>query len=371
MNALLVAQRDESAAGKKPDSVEKPASEAATTSRQAAGPDPFERWFQYFKENRPTSENVRRTVSQLLERKQYEQIVAFLKAALANGQSEPWMYDILAMSMRLADYPQDVIERVLISRVDLSPSDTDGLLYSARFLTQLDASASALRVYQEAARLSPSQAEPYVLGLKLAKKLKDASGIQWASSGILTHVWGRGFERHHQNAEDESVDAQQALRRDGRNAEADQMAAALTEAKRRDLIVRVEWSGDGDLDLLVEEPCGAKCSTHNPRTAGGGAFTHDGYGPRPDNCYEEYVCASGQKGDYRATIELIDGNVVGKSFRVTWIRYRGSKNEQVRTETYRLDKPRRIIRFTLNEGRRTEPVPGLPLPAKNDSAANE
>ncbi|MBI1310245.1 hypothetical protein GC176_02975 [bacterium] len=307
-------------------------------------------------------------MSQLLERKQYEQIVAFLQAALANGQSEPWMFDILAMSMRLADFPQDEIQRVLMSRVDLSPTDIDGLLYSARFLTQLDAPSAALSVYQEAVRLSPSQAEPYLQGLKLATKLKDAEAIQWASSGILTQVWGRGFERQHKNAEDTSLDTQQVLRREGRNAEADRMAAALQEAKRRDLIVRVEWSGDGDLDLTVEEPCGTKCSTHDPQTAGGGAFTHDGYGPKPDNCFEEYVCVRGQKGDYRATIEHVDGNIVGKSFRVTWIRYRGSKSEQVKSETYRLDQPRRVIRFTLNEGRRTELVPDRPLPAASNKS---
>ncbi len=330
------------------------------------GPPVSDHWFKYFAENRPASEDVRRTVSQLLEAQKYEEIVAFLNAALANSQSEPWMYDILAMAMRLGDYPQDEIQRVLLSRVDLSPTDIDGLLYSARFLTKLDASASALRVYQEASRVSPAKAEPYVLGLKLAQKLKDAQGIQWASSGVLTHIWGRGFERHHQNAEDASLDMQRALRRDGHHEQADQLAAALTEAKRRDLVVRVEWSGDGDLDLEVEEPCGTKCSTHNSQTAGGGAFTHDGYGPRPENCFEEYVCVSGEKGDYRAVVEHVDGNIVGKSFRVTWIRYRGSKSEQVRSESYRLDKPRRVIRFTLNEGRRTNLVPGLLVPVAQE-----
>lgn len=331
--------------------------------RRRVGPLVSDHWFKYFAENRPSSEDVRRTVSQLLEAQKYEEIVAFLNAALANSQSEPWMYDILAMAMRLADFPEDSIQRVLLSRVDLSPTDVDGLLYSARFLTQLNASASAFRVYQEAARVSPAQAEPYVLGLKLARKLKDPQAIQWASSGILTRVWGHGFERHHQNAEDASMDAQQTLRRADRASEADKLAAALKEAKRRDLIVRVEWSGDGDLDLTIGEPCGTKCSTHNPQTAGGGAFTHDGYGPKPENCFEEYVCVAGEKGDYRATIEHIEGNIVGKAFRVTWIRYRGSENEQVKTETFRLDKPRRVIRFTLNEGRRKKLVPGLPVPA--------
>jgi hypothetical protein len=336
-----------------------------------AGPPVSDHWYKYFAENRPASEDVRRTVSQLLEAQKHEEIVAFLNAALANSQSEPWMYDILAMAMRLADYPQDQIQRVLLSRVDLSPTNVEGLLYSARFLTQLDASAAAFRVYQEAARVSPSQAEPYVLGLKLARKLKNPQAVQWASSGILTHVWGRGFERHHENAEDASLDTQRALRRDGQNEQADQLAAALAEARRRDLIVRVEWSGDGDLDLEVEEPCGSKCSTHNPQTAGGGAFTHDGYGPKPENCFEEYVCVAGEKGDYRATIEHIDGNIVGKSFRVTWIRYRGSKTEQVRSETYRLDKSRRVIRFSLNEGRRTELVPGLPVPVAREARSED
>ncbi|MHC4875208.1 MAG: hypothetical protein ACYTGL_01840 [Planctomycetota bacterium] len=354
---VLVAQRE--------------ATESQSRPKREAGPSPFEHWFQYFKQNRPPADDLRRVVAKLLEAKQYEQIVAFLQAALANGQAEPWMFDVLAMAMRLADYPQAEIQRVLMSRVDLSPTDIDGLLYSAAFLSRLEASQAALRVYQEAARLAPSRPEPYVLGLKLARSLKDAKGIQWAASGILTSVWVRGFERHHQTAEDALLDKQQELNRAGQNKDAEELAAALAEAKRRDLIVRVEWSGDGDLDLTVEEPCGAKCSTHNPQTAGGGAFTHDGYGPEPDNCFEEYVCVRGSKGDYRATIEHIDGNIVGKSFRVTWIRYRGSENEQSKTETYRLDKPRRVIRFTLNDGRRTELVPGLPVPGENVSADDD
>lgn len=332
------------------------------TGRKKAGPTTRERWFEYFRNNQPDSEDLRRTAAQLLERERYGEIVRFLQAALAAGQSEPWMYDILAMAMRLSEFPDSEIQRVLMSRVDLAPTDVDGLLHSARFLVQLDATAAALRVYREAARLSPAQAEPYVLGLKLAQKLQDDQGIEWACRGILTHVWGKGFRKHHERAEDTMQDVILKLRREGSDRKADRLMAALVEAKRRDLTVRVEWAGDGDLDLTVREPCGTECSTHNPRTAGGGAFTHDGYGPRSENCYEEYVCVKGEPGDYRAIIQHIDGNIVGKSFRVTWIRYQGSENEQVRTETYRLDKPRRVIRFTLNHGRRTGPVPGLELP---------
>ena len=65
----------------------------------------------------------------------------------------------------------------------------------------------------------------------------------------------------------------------------------MAKARVRDLIVRLRWTGDADLDLSVEEPSGATASCQEPITRGGGVHRHDGYGPDPRNCYEEYYPA--------------------------------------------------------------------------------
>ena len=40
-------------------------------------------------------------------------------------------------------------------------------------------------------------------------------------------------------------------------------------------------------------------------------LTHDGYGPMPANCYEEYVCAFGPPGDYHLRVRRAWGKIVG------------------------------------------------------------
>ena len=47
------------------------------------------------------------------------------------------------------------------------------------------------------------------------------------------------------------------------------------QALVRDCVVVVSWTGDADIDLLVEEPTGTVCSFRNPRTTGGGLMLGD------------------------------------------------------------------------------------------------
>ncbi len=67
------------------------------------------------------------------------------------------------------------------------------------------------------------------------------------------------------------------LRKEGKTAEADDFRKSLDEAQPRDCLVKVTWTGEADVDLMVEEPTGAVASFQHPRTAGGGVMLGDAY----------------------------------------------------------------------------------------------
>ena len=283
---------------------------------------------------------------------EHEHVVAAIEAALLNGQSQPWMYDVLALSMRIIGRSKEDIERVLLSRVDFTAGDVPNMIYSAAHLTRFGGYKQALRLYRQASKLEPTRPEPYVFALKLARREKDFDAIGWAASGILTYAWTRGRKSLHQMAEDAALEAEQELLKQGQVEKARELKQVMSEARKRDLILQLTWSGDGDLDLIVEEPLGTICSFANPESRGGGVLTHDGYGPNPKNCYEEYVCAFGLPGTYRAKIKHVSGNIVGKRAQLTIIRYQGTPDELVRTHTLTLGKKDKVVRMSLNEGRR-------------------
>jgi hypothetical protein len=336
--------------------VQGPAGPPLPLAKDTGDVDEF--WFDYFKKRKPSPNEIAKSVSELHRRKRYDHVIALINAALIHGQSQPWMYDVLAMSMKLDKRPAEDIERAMMSRVDSSATDVTSLLFAAAFLVRLEGPEQALHLYRQASRIDPTRPEPYLLGLKIAQKLKDYESIQWAVIGTLTHAWTKDRKQRHLAAKDAAVDAQKALVTAGRIKDSEKFKAAVADANRRDLVLRLEWAGDGDLDLEIEEPLGTKCSLNNPISAGGGVYIRDGYGPKRENCYEEYVCVKGLSGDYRAKIHLTSGNVVGKTCRLTIVRYLGSAEEITRKLDVPLDKTTKTVRLTLHEGRRKALGPG-------------
>src|SRR6185436_3360989 len=86
------------------------------------------------------------------------------------------------------------------------------------------------------------------------------------------------------------------LRADGRTQEADAFQAKLDQAALRDCVVKVSWTGDADVDIMVEEPTGTVCSAMNPRTTGGGVLLGDTFARNHGTAEaysETYVCPKG------------------------------------------------------------------------------
>lgn len=315
---------------------------------------PEEMWEEYFTEGKPSGAAVRRALNKLHSKGQHEHVIACIQAAIIQGQAKPWMYEVLALSMEIVGKPKEEIERVLLSRVDFTASDVSSMIYSAAYLVRFGGERQALRLYRQASQLDPTRPEPYALGLKLATQLKDHEAIRWAASGILTSVWSDGYEDLHRQAENAAADSRKELLQADRSLEVEALDRALSEARRQDLVIKLTWAGDGDLDLIVEEPQGTICSFESPRTRGGGILVHDGAGPSAKNAYEEYRCPFGFPGDYKVRIRHVVGNVVGKRASLTVTQYRGAENEVSRTFTVSLDEQDKSIRVPLAAGRRKE-----------------
>ena len=263
------------------------------------------------------------------------------------------MYEVLALSMEIKQYPQPEIERVVMSLSDFGTPNFGSMTYSAAYLVRLGRDAAGLKLYRQASRMLPEQPEPYVLGLRLARKLKDIDAVEWAATGVLQYAWTKDYKTLHREANNAVAESLQVLSKRGDAERARTMKAAVNAARQRDLIVRLVWSGPGDLDLIVEEPSRGVCSFEQPETPGGGVLVHDGYGPDADNTFEEYVCAQGQTGEYRIRVRHAWGEIVGNRATLTIITHRGSPAETVTTETIVLGPEEAVTRIELTDGRRT------------------
>ena len=177
---------------------------------------PEEIWQDYFKKRKPKPSAVRDLVLKLHNAKKHDHVIACIGAALVNNQAQPWMYEVLALSMEIAGRPKEEVERAIYSAVDLSGVSFPNVMMSAAYLTRFDRPQAALHMYRQASRVMKTRPEPYVMGLKLARKLNDYDAIRWAMSGILMYAWTKGYENLHKEAEDIALVAEEELRKAGK-----------------------------------------------------------------------------------------------------------------------------------------------------------
>ena len=354
----------------KPDpvSVDAPKEDATGT-----GPirGPATDWDAFFREKTRDPLDVRKLVFQLHAAREHSEVIAVIRAALRQNQAQPWMYEVLALSLKIAGAPQPEIERALLSHIDFAATDAPSLMLSAAYLTRFGAKEPALRLYRQASDLAPQRPESYLLGLDLARELQNDEALAWAVRGIFASAWGDHHQRQHQQAENAVIDRARELRAAGEEDSAARLEQMLAKARRVDLDVRLEWSGAGDLDLFVQEPNGAICSFKNRRTRGGGVLVHDGYGPHQENCYEHYVCAAGFPGVYRVTVRHVRGEIVGKRAKLIIVQHKGAPHESRRTIIVPVTDEGETVRVALMGGRREEllTIPEETEPAKKTTSS--
>ena len=332
-----------------------PAKSAVPEIPLSPGPgDPKQAWRRYFKDNKPHPEQVTRLVVRLHEAKREGEVIAVIEASILAGQSQTWMYEVLAGAMQVTGRPEADIERVLLSGVDFTAVDVPNMLFSAAYLTRYGLRSRALQIYRQASSLAPWRAEPYVLGLKLAREAKDPEALEWAATGILTQAWLKDHEALHRQADEAVAEAEPLFQKRGNPERVKQFREQIAAARQRDLILKLTWNGDADLDLSVEEPLGTVCSRSQKFSRGGGVLVHDGVGPNPQNTYELYVCPAASAGDYRLTVKYLFGNVVAKQAKLTIIRHQGTPQESTSSQAVTITGDETILRVTLKAGRRTE-----------------
>ena len=316
--------------------------------------DAKQAWRAYFREHTPLPEQVTKLVVKLHEAKRDADVIAVIEAAILAGQSQTWMYEVLAGAMQVTGRPQADIERVLLSGVDFTAVDVPNMLFSAAYLTRYGLRSRALQIYRQASSLAPWRAEPYVLGLKLAREAKDPEALEWAATGILTQAWMKDHESLHHQAEEAVAEAEQLFQKQGNAERLKQFHDQIASARQRDLVLKLTWNGDADLDLVVEEPLGTVCSRQNKFSRGGGVLVHDGVGPKPKDAYELYVCPVASTGEYRVTLRYLFGNVVAKQAKLTIIRHQGTPEESTTSQSIQIAGEETVVRLSLKAGRRTE-----------------
>jgi len=335
---------------------EKPRPEKIEVSLQE-GADPQQVWDAYFAAHEPVESAVREAMRRLMDDKQYDHAIALCSAALRHGQAQPWMYEAMGLAMQIDGRPTEEIERVIMSAVDMAQSPED-LLYVAAYLADIGSDARALQVFRQASTIAPERPEPYMHGLSVAQRANNLDGIKWATLGILSRawpgeqsdVWTKGYR---------AAEATLAeLKKQNRTKEAAEYEAALDEAVGRDVVAFVEWTGEADVDLVVEEPAGTVCSSRHPRTTSGGIMLGDKF-PAFDEQgavgYKEgYVCPLGFAGQYKLAIRRVYGEVTAGTVTVHVLVNWNSKAAQRIQKRIRLKDDAAMVVFELPKGRRTE-----------------
>jgi hypothetical protein len=176
--------------------------------------------------------------------------------------------------------------------------------------------------------------------------------------GILSQAWPESQKGVRDAALRIAKATLEELKSKGGQAEHDAFLAELDRALVRDCLIKVTWSGDADVDLIVEEPGGTVCSLQTPRTESGGVWLGDSYAGTEDapveGFSETYICPEAFAGDYRVRIRKVWGELVAG--RVTVDIYKNYRTPDERHEQQHIavgDDDAAVL-FTLENGRRAE-----------------
>ena len=267
------------------------------------------------------------------------------------------MYEALSLAMQAAGRPKDQIERAVMSAVDFSNNTAD-LTYIGTYLMKLGLNERALDIFRQAAQQDPIQPEPYMLGLKAARELNDLDALRWASLGILSQAWTKDHEQVWQAGVGVAKEVLQRLKAENRVKEAQAFEAEVDKAVIRDCVAVVHWTGDADVDLMVQEPTGTVCSLRNPRTTAGGVMLGDMLSQTgSDNSgghSQVYVCPQGFDGTYRLKAWRVWGKVNTGKVTVEITTHFHDKNPISVSKTLPLEKDEVLAVFELDGGRRKQ-----------------
>jgi tetratricopeptide (TPR) repeat protein len=304
--------------------------------------------------------DVRETVRQRMSAKQYDEVIVMLHAALRQGHPQPWMYQALGLAMMANNAPQQEVERAMMSVLDFAGHDAAQLAYVAQYLARIGMNERALSLLRQATELEPTRPEHWINAFALAQLSGDPQQVRWTTVGVLSQAWPADQKHVRDEAISHAQAAVSQLRRQNRASEADQLEADIRHALSRDLVIRVTWTGNADVDISVVEPTGEICSLRTPRTMAGGVLLGDSFArlerSAAEGFSEVYECPQGFSGQYQLLVRRIWGKVTADKVTVEVISHHNSPQQKSVAAQVELAEGVNVIKFDLAEGRRTEPL---------------
>ncbi|WP_168565789.1 VWA domain-containing protein [Crateriforma spongiae] len=299
----------------------------------------------------------------------FGEVRVIISAAIRSGHVQPWMYQAYAIALEATGAAKSDIERAYLSAVDFAESPEDVLHVAAR-LEAADCHEAALQLCQKVSDVDRYRREPYVMGLRLAKHLNSQDGIAWACEGILSQAWPKKYESIVEEARLLARATYNELIENGQKDDADKFNESLQLASSHDVIVRVSWTGDADVDIAVEEPAGTICSLETPATAAGGTLLGDsfaGHGEDSEGSVSEtYICPEGFSGKYRLLLRRVWGNVSTGHVNVEVLTDVGRPEQNLIQKAIPLTEKDALITFELKNGKRQEEIADAQLAHLND-----
>ena len=258
----------------------------------------------------------------------WDHAAEFLKANLRQGiVVEPWVYEALAVALRESGGSPEEIERAEVSAADLAPLDASGFLKASQAMAHNKRYDRAVAFCQQAAQLEPNLARPYAEALLYAELGQDSKGMEWAAGNLLRQDWPYNNKELQARARQKLESLARTLDNSNRKDESQRLLQAVQGRQQRDLVVKLSWQGEADLDLKVQEPSGSVCSALNRQTVGGGILIGDSLS---DMTTETYLAAEAFSGEYQVAIERVWGKPLGNRAQIKVIRHPGHRQQRKR-----------------------------------------
>ncbi|MDR0609713.1 MAG: hypothetical protein LBG58_06355 [Planctomycetaceae bacterium] len=311
-----------------------------------------------------------RLLDEMIAKKPVEdQVIAFVESALLNDAGQPWMYEALALTLYRKGAPMREVERAVLSAADFCENPID-LMNVAFFMRTLGMKQKAFPLYKQALEIMIPKQEFYSAAFRLGQELydefQDETSLRWIALAILAQEWesisGRKMSEKALNTL-QNLEAK--MQKNGRVEEALQLAAEVREARLRDCVVTIEWTGNAGLDLMVREPTDTYCWFASPRTLSGGILktipvTESGEiitGTLTEQSGVKkisYICPKGFNGRYAVVLRKDWGDLANNMIKIA-VETNIVPGEKGREGTaFQMKQEGIIVCFDLETGRRTE-----------------
>ncbi len=287
----------------------------------------------------------------------FQKAIDLINQMLCSGHPQPWMYQALAIAMKACEYPKEDIERVMLSSLDFG-GDTMAAVDIADYFAKNHMKAEALALLQDAAIADPNCYDLYALALPLARELNDIDAIRWTCVGVLSKAWPTRYDQLVEDAKLSARATSLKLKQAGRVMDATVFDNQIKEALRRDIIVRVTWSGEAELAMRVKEPAGTTCSYTNPVTVSGGVLINASAKSKKDaeGMSEYYVCPQGYAGEYDILVRRLWGKVAGGKATVEILTDYGTPDQQIIVQDVDINEKDALVKVAVKNGHRKEPI---------------